>query len=190
MKAFLLSLFLPLIISIHVQAGELPMGGRMGLHGMVLYGNAGEYFIDHIPMEHAPHDFQIIAKVQMTDALGKIFSGNLADAGYTLKPSGHFSLNDFMSGHLKNFKADLFSGNFEQDGVLKAAQLQIQILQILTARQIPKSHAQATMLFKTSIAVFEVNVITPEHNFQSIKNQKTGQTLWCVKGPDFFNNCD
>ena len=78
---------------------HLPKGGRRALHGMVLFG-AGPYFLEHIPMLSPPHDFQIIAQVNLTGKNGKPLKGDFSSATFTLKPAADFSLNDYVAGKI------------------------------------------------------------------------------------------
>src|SRR5262245_51746495 len=39
--------------------------GRVGSHGMVLFGTRGRGYLSHIPMFQAPHDVQAIFEVEM-----------------------------------------------------------------------------------------------------------------------------
>jgi hypothetical protein len=177
--------------SISTQNHEhLPVGGRSGLHGMVVFG-AGPYFIEHIPMLQSPHDFQIVAQIVLKDQTGKILRPNLSEQGFTLKPNSKFSLNDFVGRKLKLFKASLYQGSFEQDGkLLKGFEsIEVEVSEILLARQLPDKSSNAFFEVSDSLYVYETQVITPENNTQLIKNKSKLHTLWCVKGPDFYEFC-
>lgn len=176
----------------HGDHSHLPPGGRPALHGMVLYGSEGSYFLDHIPMNHAPHDFQVVAQVKLKDKTGSAISGDFSNAAFTLKPATNFSLNDYVAGRLKKFKGTIHSGSFEQGGPvvkgLDAVEVEVELLKL--ARQIPAESTAPVVEVSSQIDAFELNVITPARSFQSIKNKRTGKELWCVKGPNFFEFCD
>ena len=169
-----------------------PTNGRTGLHGMVLYGTEGQYFIDHIPMEHPPHDFQIVAQIIIQDSKGKLVQLDLSNDTFTLKPSKQFSLNNFINGQLTEFVGDIYTGGFEQDGKVLAGyeNVTVKVQNISFARPIPSASDKTSVQFTSGKTIFEVNVITPSRNFQAIKNKSTGEFIWCVKGPDFFEPCN
>lgn len=163
----------------------------MGLHGMVVFGN-GSYFMEHIPMLHPPHDYQIVASIQIKNKSGAIIKPDLSQKGFTLKPKNNFPLNDLIEGELKSFKAELYSGSFEQKGelVLGYENITVEIQNIKLSRQLPKPSNE--VFFEVTDAaknVYRTSIITPENNIQVIRNTSTHKKLWCVIGPDFFESC-
>jgi hypothetical protein len=42
-------------------------GASFGMHGMALFGDRGALYASHLPMFHAPHDYQVILKVRLAD---------------------------------------------------------------------------------------------------------------------------
>ena len=192
MKAVLFTILITLSALAHEgHMMKQPMNGRTGLHGMVLYGTDGQYFIDHIPMEHPPHDFQIVAQVVIQDSKGQAVQLDLSKDTFTLKPSKQFSLNNFINGQLTEFIGDIYNGGFEQNGKLLSGleNVTITVKNISFARPIPSASDKTAVQFVSGKTIFEVNVITPARNFQAIKNKSTGEFIWCVKGPDFFEPC-
>lgn len=170
---------------------NLQPGGRKSLHGMVIFGN-GSYFIEHIPMLHPPHDFQIIASVKIHDINGNTLKPNLANEGFTLKPNNQFSLNDFLAGKIKRFSAEIYQGSFEQSGSILNGyeKVEIAIQKIELARQLPdESNQNFFEAIDSSGNIFKSSIITPKNNVQQILNKTTSKQLWCVVGPDFFEPC-
>ena len=194
MKSVLFTLILIATIQSPAHEGHTmkqPMNGRTGLHGMVLYGAEGQYFIDHIPMEHPPHDFQIVAEISIKDNKGVPVKLDLSNDTFTLKPSASFSLNNYINGHLTQFVGDIYEGGFEQNGKVLSGyeNVTVTVKNISFARPIPNASTETSVQFAAGKTIFEVNVITPARNFQAIKNKSTGEYIWCVKGPDFFEPC-
>lgn len=183
MKTLILIFFIVITLACK-SMGE----GRMGLHGMVLYGDKESYFLDHIPMEHAPHDLQVVTKVKLVDRKGKPVSNDFSQGTFTLKPSEKFSLDDYAAGKLIRFEGDIYFGGFEQDGRVYPGltKVVVEVQQVVLKRQIPAESTQSSI----QIEEFEINLITPEKNVQMIRNKTSGQILWCVKGPDFYEFCD
>ncbi len=175
----------------NIAAVSLPPGERSGLHGMVIFGK-DTYFMEHIPMLHPPHDFQIIAGIAIKNKSGQILKPDLSEQGFTLKPKRNFSLNDLIQGQLKNFDAEIYQGSFEQNGKLMRGyeNVSIEIQKIELARQLPASSKDPFFeVTDASLNTFRTGIITPQNNLQIIKNMKNQKTLWCVVGPDFFDFC-
>ena len=179
---------IPLFLILTTLACKSMGQGRMGLHGMVLFGDKGSYFLDHIPMEHAPHDLQVVTKVKLIDRKGKPVLNNFSNATFTLKPTEKFSLDEFASGKPFRFEADVYLGGFEQDGTVHPdlTSVMVEVQQVLLKRKLPATSGAGVI----KVGQYEINVITPEKNVQMITNTLNGQILWCVKGPDFFEFCD
>jgi hypothetical protein len=170
---------------------HLPIGGRKALHGMVVFGS-GPYFLEHIPMLTPPHDFQIITEVVLKNKNGSLINQNFSNKGFTLKPSSSFSLNDYVAGRLQVFTGSIFQGSFEQNGrmVPSLDEVTVQVKSYKVIRQLPGSSTSETLIqLSDGKSTFESNVIRPQQNFQMIRNVKTGEVLWCVKAPDFFESC-
>jgi hypothetical protein len=168
---------------------SLTPGGRFSLHGMVLYG-AGPYFLDHIPMLMAPHDYQVIAEVTLSDASGRPLSKDFSNGTFTLRPNSKFSLNDYVDGRLKTFTGAVFDGGFEQGGqIIRGLEnVRVEVKEVKLARQLPGSSRQEVVEVSDGANIYQANVIVPERNVQMIK-RKNGPTLWCVVGPDFSEPC-
>lgn len=189
MKAFHSLLVALVLLPLAAQA-DLPAGGRKSLHGMVVFGS-GPYYLDHIPMLSPPHDFQIIAEVRLTGPGGKALTQSFSQKGFTLKPAGNFSLNDYVDGRLKQFVGSIHEGSFEQGGriVPGLAKVQVDVVKIELARQLPASSSESSLSIQAGKERFEANLIRPEANIQRLRNLDTGAQLWCVEGPDFIDPC-
>ena len=183
--------FLLFVSSLAHAAGEgLEPGGRHGLHGMVLFG-AGPYFISHIPMNTPPHDFQIVAQVELATAAGEPVSEDFSQTGFTLRPGNTFSLNDYVLENLKAFSGSVHRGSFEMGAPVLPGleQVTVRVVSFQLVRQIPDQSELSSMQLSDGKNTFDINVITPDSDFQKIVNSQSGKTLWCVKGPDFFSPC-
>jgi hypothetical protein len=157
---------------------------------MVIYGN-GPYFMSHIPMLNMPHDIQIVAEVILKDSSNKDIKFNFSNETFTVRPSQTFSLNNFVKGNFKTFTGSAHEGSFELGGqvVTGLEKLNIHIKNFLVIRSLLSNSIFSSFSLTDSVNVFEVNVITPERNFQEVLNSKSDERLWCVLGPDFFNTC-
>jgi hypothetical protein len=113
------------------QADFAAPGGRMGGHGMIVFGDASGTWMSHIPMFHTPHDAQVILQVALSgDGLNP---PDMSDANFTFAPDD-FSLNDLVSGRIASFTGALFRGNFEQGGVEIAKQVKVKVVSVLLAK--------------------------------------------------------
>ncbi len=170
---------------------KLPAGGRSSLHGMVLFGN-GTYFIEHIPMLHPPHDFQMIASVELKNLQGKLVSPDFSKGTFTIRPTKNFSLNDFLNSDIKSFQAEIFQGSFEQDGKIldQYGIVNVEVQKFDIIRQLPNSSDKKVMIIKDIAGnMYESQMITPENNVQQIINKSESEKIWCALGPDFFELC-
>ena len=172
------------------QFAALAEGGREGLHGMVLYG-AGPYYLEHIPMLTKPHDFQIIAQVELTDTDGQPVTQDFSQRGFSLKPAAQFSLNDYVSGRLRDFSGSIHDGSFELGGpVLPGMQaIQVRVVEYKVIRQLPADAKSTVFKVADGHNTFESNAIRPSMSIQKIRNVTADRQLWCVTGPDFFEPC-
>jgi hypothetical protein len=164
--------------------------GRVGLHGMVVFGNGSKYFIEHIPMLHPPHDYQVVAEVRFF-VRGQSVRENFSNATFTLKPSANFSLDEFISGELIGFKGSIYSGSFEQDGkVLSGLEnVEVEVVAVLFTRQLPGESNVPFFEVDDGENTYRTNAITPRRSDQRIENRRTGEELWCVLAPEFFQFC-
>lgn len=89
-----------------------------GFHGMLLFGSGDNFYISHLPMWMKPHDYQMIAKVKLSDSiinrikLAKINGQNL----FSVEPGNIFVLPKFALGEIPSFKSTIYNGHFERDG--------------------------------------------------------------------------
>lgn len=173
------------------QFAKLPAGGRKSLHGMVLFGN-GPYFVDHIPMLSAPHDFQIVSEVTLTTSAGEPVAADFSKGQFTVKPAENFSLNDYLAGRYTKFPGSIHAGNFETgaDEIPGLERVVFEVKRRVLRRQLPAASAESELSVQDRSNHYVINVITPNRNFQRVINASIGKNLWCAKGPQFVDPCD
>jgi hypothetical protein len=127
-----------------VIQGENQPGGRVSVHGMIVFGSpeSGVY-LSHIPMFHPPHDIQAIFRVSLPG------TRSFQDGLYTFQPE-RFSLDDLIAGRLSTIKGTLYSGSFEGDGQ-SLEDMTIHIDRVLEAVQLYNDAPQAPALEYTVI---------------------------------------
>jgi hypothetical protein len=127
-------------------------GPTFGTHGMALFGGKDGLYASHLPMFHAPHDYQVVLKIRVADpkldaALKKRLDGK--PALWTVDPE-KFELDRLgpdASDPLRQFKARLVLGHFEQGGKTQYSDETLVVDKVLLFRQLspaPKQNRTAT----------------------------------------------
>lgn len=168
MKTILIILFAAL-----VTAAPMAQADHPSVHGMVLFGDKNLY-VSHLPMFHAPHDYQVLLEVEMRqDKLGEVmkaFAQAKSDGKtlFTLEPQ-LMDLTQIISGEKTSFLANLYQGHFEKDGV-KLGPVNIFVKkQILSAKLDPNAAANPQyILFGKEGEYFAAHVIKGKPSFDSI----------------------
>ena len=121
-----------------------------GQHGMALFGGKEGLYASHLPLFHAPHDYQVILRVHVADpatdtALRARLDGKTEL--WTIAPE-KFELSRLALASatpLKRFNADLVQGHFERGGLTLYAAATIVVDQVIMFRQLsPAAKANAT----------------------------------------------
>lgn len=116
-------------------------GPTYGQHGMALFGGKDGLYASHLPMFHAPHDYQVVLRVHVADArLDAALKSRLdgKTALWTVAPE-NFELDRLgpnAADPLRRFKADLVLGHFEQGGQTQYAGATLVVDQVLLFRQL------------------------------------------------------
>lgn len=87
-------------------------------HGMILFGQGDDFYISHLPMWMNPHDYQMVLKVKISDAIKEKIS-KLQSEGislFSLAPNDSFVLPKLAGGDVSWFEAEIYKGHFERDG--------------------------------------------------------------------------
>jgi hypothetical protein len=148
------TIFLSLFLYCTSLAQAAPL--TWGLHGMVLFGGKQGLYASHLPMFHAPHDYQVVLQVRLADAaldarLRNFLDGNTAL--WTLEPE-RFELARLLPAApqpLRQFQATVVRGHFEKNGQAQAGYRDTAILveRVLLMRQLSPAlsvHASARYL--------------------------------------------
>jgi len=120
----------------------------MGEHGMALFGGKQGLYASHLPMFHAPHDYQVVLRIHLADqaqdaALRARLDGKAVL--WTLSPEA-FEIDRLAPGAVRplaRFKADLVLGHFEQGGSTQYAGARVVVDQVLLFHQLSGVAAQA-----------------------------------------------
>lgn len=130
-----------------IAGGAGAADATYGEHGMALFGGQEGLYASHLPMFHAPHDYQVILQVHVADAATDAALRRRLDgktALWTIAPEKFelSRLSPASAAPLKQFKADLVLGHFEQGGKTQFAAATIVVDKVLMYRQL--SPAQKT----------------------------------------------
>lgn len=141
------------LFALLVSGGAFAADVTYGEHGMALFGGKDGLYASHLPMFHAPHDYQVILQVHVADAatdaaLRKRLDGKTAL--WTIAPE-KFELSRLAPqapSPLRQFKADLVQGHFEQGGKTQFAASTIVVDKVLMFRKLsPEQHASGTSTY-------------------------------------------
>ncbi|XLZ67847.1 hypothetical protein ABT364_14900 [Massilia sp. SR12] len=121
-----------------------------GTHGMALFGGPEGLYASHLPMFHAPHDFQVILQIHIADkatdaALRKRLDGKAAL--WTIDPE-KFELSSIAPESekpRKEFRADLVQGHFERGGSTQYKGTKIVIDKVIMFRQLESKEHSAKL---------------------------------------------
>jgi len=133
-RALLLAAMLPVIPA-------RAAGVTYGTHGMALFGGREGLYASHLPMFHAPHDYQVILRVRLADAkldgeLRQRLDGRTAL--WTIDPE-KFELDRLAPGAaapLRGFHATVVQGHFEQGGKPQYKNVEVVVDEVLLFRRL------------------------------------------------------
>lgn len=110
--------------SVYADGGKNPLNPNdwiddpRGFHGMVLFGEGRDIYLSHLAMYMNPHDYQVIVKVKLSDAVTNQIE-ELRKNGikfFTLAPRSGFVLPQFAAGMVPEFPSTIIQGHFERGG--------------------------------------------------------------------------
>jgi len=112
-----------------------------GEHGMAFFGGKEGLYASHLPMFHAPHNYQVLLQVHIADpkldaAIRRRLDGKTAL--WTIAPE-KFELERLAPAAalpLTQFKADLVLGHFEQGGKTEYAGATVVVDKVIMFRQL------------------------------------------------------
>jgi hypothetical protein len=160
------------------------------VHGMLLFGNDSSY-VSHLPMFHSPHDYQLLAKVQISDfpraQTSQIYEQAKAEGEklFTLVPKA-MDLTKLIDGSIQEFSGVIYQGHFERGGkalgpiVVKIENLII--AQKLNA-QTPPPAEESYLVFGTSGEYFAAHLIGGRPNFDYIVQTELPERLNQLQNP-------
>jgi hypothetical protein len=142
------------------------------VHGMLFFGGQ-KLYVSHLPMYHAPHDYQAIAQVSIgPEAQAAYLADQKAHPGqklYTLAPEKFVLPEKMQAG--KKFHGVLFRGHFEKDGVA-IEEVTVRLEKVILFQKLdPNATVPTTyqaIAFGSFGEVFLAHLIGGEPNFDQI----------------------
>ena len=129
------------------SAGELrpdraPSSDPPGEHGMLVVGTDVVY-LSHLPMFHAPHDYQLVFEAGLDDDVLAAYrrdSRRHPGTYYTLVPTARWVLPDTIREGAR-FPVDLYRGHFERGGTPIRKNALVTVRRIVHFRRFDAGHA-------------------------------------------------
>ena len=181
--------FILLIMSVRTTAqhnmSSLP--DKAAIHGMLIFGTQ-KIYASHLPLFHPPHDYQIILELQLDDLAKQKFITDQQNhpeyTTYTIEPE-KFILPEMIASP-RPFKVNLYRGHFERGGVQIAADLTVQIRQVIYFKKFTTAETRDAVagfiVFGDNKERFAVHRISNKPDFEQIIQVKTeGELLTADK---------
>ncbi len=106
--------YLILLCCMGAHAHESQHSHYVGHHGMVLFQSENDsWYASHLPLHVAPHDFQLIYEVELSDT--HLIKQGAASKQMTILPE-RFDLAKLIAGDIFTLDAVLYLGHFERGG--------------------------------------------------------------------------
>ncbi|NDF15904.1 hypothetical protein EB061_11380 [bacterium] len=159
----LLSLLFAFLPSAHADAPSV--------HGMLVFGNEHVY-VSHLPMFHSPHDYQMIAELELPPAALAKYRASLysPETVYTLVPE-KLVLPELVA-HPHPFLADLYQGHFERGGTPIAEEITVKLKKVLLFQKFVPGQGKPTLtnffLFGTPTEAFLAHEILAKPDFDQV----------------------
>ena len=156
-------------------AASVAKADPQSVHGMLLFGKNVTY-VSHLPMFHAPHDYQVILKINLQDlppsqaVIAYEAAKSSGAALFTLVPEA-LDLAKVIAGVKTSFMAEIFQGHFEQGGQILGT-VKVGITAIIYAKKLESAPVQSA--FQSYVAFgdggenFAVHLIKGKPNFDSV----------------------
>jgi hypothetical protein len=156
-----------------------PHQDHPAVHGMLVFGQQ-QILLSHLPMFHAPHDFQVLLQVRMRSETGDpeaLYRQDRSESGekvYTWVPQ-KFVLQDLFTPPtpLRLMTGTLFRGHFERGGTpITSDSVTAEVVRVLHGQRFtPGSEAMNSpryLLVGSAAEPFLVHLITQPPDFDQV----------------------
>ncbi|MFY7997474.1 MAG: hypothetical protein ACOVSW_02610 [Candidatus Kapaibacteriota bacterium] len=149
---------------------------KPSVHGMLFFGGvqSSAVYISHLPMFHTPHDYQILAEIELPEetriAYQKSLKAKPKETVYTLVPEV-FVLPE-MFANPRPFKAELYCGHFERGGKPITEKFTVSIKRIIYQQKFDPSllrpKTASYLVFGDALQQYAAHTITAKPDFDHI----------------------
>lgn len=173
-----LYLLLPVIFvfmtQLQAQHGHGGMSAdKPSVHGMLIFGRE-KIYTSHLPLFHAPHNYQVILEIELDKAAKEEFNKDRQlhpeFTTYTIEPE-RFILPDKISSK-GSFKASLYRGHFERGGTKILDSIHIKIFAVIYFKMFDPAAVKPTaanyLLFGNNKEQFAVHQVSNKPDFEQI----------------------
>lgn len=150
------------------------------IHGMLLFGESATY-ASHLPMFHAPHDYQVILELQLHDIprsetiKSYEFHKDNGEKLFTLVPE-RMDLTQIIDGTKTEFRAQIFLGHFERGGSSLGPVI-VKVKKLIHAHKLdPEAEAKSFsnyLIFGKEGEYFSAHLINSKPSFDAISTVET-----------------
>lgn len=172
-KYLLTFIFLLTTYLCKAQHHNMGQADKPSVHGMLIFGKE-KCYASHLPLFHAPHNYQIILELEL-DKTGK--AQFIKDqkihpefTTYTIEPE-KFILPEMIKTP-RPFKVNIYRGHFERGGTLIAKQITVTIKQVVYFKKFDPAEAKESdakfIVFGNSKEQFAAHHITNHPDFEQI----------------------
>jgi len=138
-------------------------------HGMLVFGGQTTY-LSHLPMFHAPHNYQVILQAHLSGAAADSYNQlkTSVDDIFTIEPE-KMDLTTVISGQKTEFSAKLFQGHFEKDGKLLGV-VTVHVDKVITSAKLNPTGqpGQDYLVFGANGEYFAAHMIAGQPTYDAI----------------------
>lgn len=151
------------------------------IHGMLLFGQ-NKHYASHLPMFHAPHDYQLIMELDMVNPPRSqtLESYELlksqGETLFTLVPQ-RMDLSKIISGEIESFTANIYLGHFERGGK-SLGPVTINVAKIIFSKKLMHHEAeekQEYIMFGTEGDYYAAHIVKGAPSFDLIAKVSQAQ---------------
>lgn len=153
---------------------------KPSVHGMLFFGGVKSpgIYISHLPIFHTPHDYQVLAEIEIPDDVRSVYrkslKANPRQTVYTLVPEV-FVLPEMLASP-RPFKAELYAGHFERGGKTISEKFTVNFKRIIYQKkfepQKKRSESASYLVFGDAAAQYAAHCITAKPDFDHILTLK------------------
>lgn len=118
------------ILLTQIKAEEQPL---IGIHGMVIFNQQGQWYASHLPLANSIHSHQIVFSFEfegIDKAVAQEFKRLATQQELVTVVPEPFDLRQLTTNSMKHFQAKVYRGHFERGGAIISEPIRIKVKQI------------------------------------------------------------